>query len=498
MNFFLQSILIVSSIIFLNACGGGSDSGESSANVEQSANQNNDNVEQSANQNNDNNNVEQSTNQNHDYYGYYVDSPIKGIKYECGDKIGFTDVNGKFIFEKGLGCTFFLGNIELRTVNSSFLVKSGVTIRETDTQLGILLQSLDKNHNPDDGIEIPEDIQVKLEQANITSLPSDDDELKEFIDVVDGIIVSEENATNHMMNEKLKTLIVGEMFYFRNIDYITKISFSDTGIWTFKTENSDIQSTGSYIIKDGLVEIYSGTDSLQTWVLKENTNEYIKFDITYGQANYSTERVMYLNRKVPDDELTERIGTYSLIAGKTFYQYCYLENTWSFVPIHFNTDKNITIGNQTKHYRLDPDSNLFIDDETSEIMYPGGGASNGVPNYANKDGIPVYMATEEDYNYYLNQGFGLINYKRGANFCNNKICENPQAPEGVFETVVFQKGKMASASTCNLSFYFSLLEANNEKRNLKDESFIWSDCTNACWMFYNPGESSTFPSYIFD
>ena len=477
----LQSTLIISSIILLNACGGGSSNSGSTSDSQQDTNQNNNNPSNIGSD-----------------YGYYVDAAIKGIKYECGDNIGLTDTEGKFIFEKGLGCTFYLGNIELRTVESSLLKTSGVIIRETDTQLAILLQSLDYNNFPDDGIEIPEDIQAKLEQANITYLPSNNEELKEFINAVGGTLVQEDDAIHHMMNEKLKTLITGKTLYYRNIDYITKISFSDTGDWVFETENYNIEDPCNYVIKNGLIEICSNNKSSQKWILSENTDEYVKFNITYMNNSNTEERVLYFNRKIPDDELTERIGTYPLIAGKTFYQYCYIDNSWSFVPIHFNTDKNITIGKQNKHYRLDPDYNLYINDKTSVIMYPGGGSQDGIPNYTNNNGIYIYMAPEDIYKQLINDNpEGLINYQRGANFCNSINSAWPVAPAGVFDNSVFQSNKLASKDTCSISYYLSVLKSNNKKRTLYDESFVWSDVTNACHMFFN-GDWSTFPVYLFE
>lgn len=79
---------------------------------------------------------------------------IEGVKYECGDAPeGTTDSSGKFIFEKGENCTFYIGDKELRSVSNRVL-EDGVILVETNDANIQLLQTIDNDANPYNGITI--------------------------------------------------------------------------------------------------------------------------------------------------------------------------------------------------------------------------------------------------------------------------------------------------------------------------------------------------------
>ncbi len=85
--------------------------------------------------------------------GYYIDSAIKGVNYQCGNESGITDENGTFTFERGSDCNFTLGGVKLRDINAS-LLEDNITILETNVTIAQLLQTLDSDGNASNGIHI--------------------------------------------------------------------------------------------------------------------------------------------------------------------------------------------------------------------------------------------------------------------------------------------------------------------------------------------------------
>ncbi|WP_456451439.1 hypothetical protein, partial [Hydrogenimonas sp.] len=113
----------------------------------------------------------------------YVDSAVEGVSYRCGGESGTTGQDGTFHFERGKGCTFTLGNITLRTLEANALVDGGV-ILETDPAVGALLQSLDADGDPDNGIQIRGEVVKTLEKEGVLQLPKNDEALSAIIEKV--------------------------------------------------------------------------------------------------------------------------------------------------------------------------------------------------------------------------------------------------------------------------------------------------------------------------
>ena len=85
--------------------------------------------------------------------GYYVDSAVSGITYTCGTEVGTTDDLGLFTFEEGEDCQFTIGDIVLREIKSS-LLEDKITVLENNISVAQLLQTLDSDGDPSNGIDI--------------------------------------------------------------------------------------------------------------------------------------------------------------------------------------------------------------------------------------------------------------------------------------------------------------------------------------------------------
>lgn len=135
--------------------------------------------------------------------GYYVDSPIEGVEYSCGNQSGITDNNGTFTFEEGEACLFTLGEITLREVNASDL-ENNMILFEENLETSRLLQTLDNDGNSSNGIQIAQSVLESIKAGEFTQIPVTDDDLGAFFQELEGIegyegsLVSLQAAQEHL------------------------------------------------------------------------------------------------------------------------------------------------------------------------------------------------------------------------------------------------------------------------------------------------------------
>jgi len=217
--------------------------------------------------------------------GYYVDSAVSGINYKCGSQEGITDANGAFTFEKGKSCAFYLGDIKFRDVASADLV-DGAHVVETDVKVAQLLQTLDTDGNPANGITITPEAVKELSTAVTAdgrdgSLPDTMEELEalsaalEDVDGYAGHAVSADDAKTHLATTQTKELLAGKTFYVVGNDEEGWEEFevhfnNDVTIFTDDEGNEDITITGNRLIFN------DDTDGSYTIVTP--MAEYILFD----------------------------------------------------------------------------------------------------------------------------------------------------------------------------------------------------------------------------
>jgi hypothetical protein len=147
--------------------------------------------------------------------GYYVDSPVVGVDYVCGSQEGRTGSDGKFIYEKGEGCTFSLAGIKLRNVPADSLKEDG-KIFENNTDVARFLQSLDNDGNPDNGIYISDEVRNDLPKSLAENGIDGDvvptggvldgvvDSLHNDVPVFEGSVRTADEVTNHLEETRIK------------------------------------------------------------------------------------------------------------------------------------------------------------------------------------------------------------------------------------------------------------------------------------------------------
>ena len=124
--------------------------------------------------------------------GYYVDSAVEGVNYQCGNERGTTDENGTFTFESGSDCNFTLGRVKLRDINAS-LLEDNITILETNETVAQLLQTLDSDGNASNGIQIPKVAESVLDET----IPSLDDLDQDLLEVIHDRLKTEDSNEYH-------------------------------------------------------------------------------------------------------------------------------------------------------------------------------------------------------------------------------------------------------------------------------------------------------------
>jgi hypothetical protein len=152
--------------------------------------------------------------------GYFIDAPVANCEYTTtSGKSGKTDTHGKFQYKKGDKVKFSIGKLSLGEASPAedglITPKNlGADEAQTTTLLRVL-QALDSDNDPSNGITISEDIikslQAMTKEVNLSKLQSDKaitDLNKDLADLLDEdfdgkIDVSHDDAQKHF-DESLK------------------------------------------------------------------------------------------------------------------------------------------------------------------------------------------------------------------------------------------------------------------------------------------------------
>lgn len=93
--------------------------------------------------------------------GIFVDSPVSGIGYSTATQSGKTNAKGEFSYVAGENITFSIGSLQLPAVLANATITPLDIAKTTDvnnqvvSNILVLLQSLDEDGNPANGISIP-------------------------------------------------------------------------------------------------------------------------------------------------------------------------------------------------------------------------------------------------------------------------------------------------------------------------------------------------------
>lgn len=96
--------------------------------------------------------------------GILLDAPVEGARYVSGSVTGITDANGTFQYEIGDSVRFYVGDILLGEAVGKPMITpvdffNGADINnDTVTNIARFLQTIDEDKNPDNGIQISQNV----------------------------------------------------------------------------------------------------------------------------------------------------------------------------------------------------------------------------------------------------------------------------------------------------------------------------------------------------
>ena len=247
-NIFKISTLSIITILALSSCGGGSSTSSNDSTTPMVADTGS--------------NVKQ---------GYFVDSGVEGLDYNAtpSGKTGVTDENGSFDYVDGDIVRFSVGNLELGEaepaedglVTPKNIIPDDIISEEDKVEAeGLMLrvlQSIDADNNPENGIEIPKDIREEFTKPEFKpTLLSDFNEegiiglhprMKALIDENgDGIIdVDLDKAIIHHDDSKNKWVNgekPGVTPAVPNVDTTTDTEVDDSDVETPDVETPDVDA----------------------------------------------------------------------------------------------------------------------------------------------------------------------------------------------------------------------------------------------------------------
>jgi hypothetical protein len=273
----LVSLSAITAMIVLSSCGGGSSSTDTSGDTTT-------------------------------YTGYLVDSAVAGATYQCGDKNGTTDNEGKFECSS-LPVSFSVGGIELGqisklTTDNKIFPQDLAGVDRDDTnnsdvlKMAMILQSLDSDNNASNGISISQEQSAKFkEPINLKSLELE--VIKEMMMAQDDALVfkGEEEVKAHLKasvaNVKeiaattaLATLLNGKTLYGDNDQYLFSVNGDVVTIkWeTLVGANLGDTGGGTWKIEGNKLVGLTG-DGVETNLdLVEATDAYIAFKLSNGEV----------------------------------------------------------------------------------------------------------------------------------------------------------------------------------------------------------------------
>lgn len=151
--------------------------------------------------------------------GQFIDSPVEGLTYSTPTQSGISDKNGSFRYKDGEVITFAIGALTIgQAVGSDIVTPLDLVEEAIDynhrkvLNISRLMQSLDCDCNPENGIYLGEEIISAVENLNIDFSISSDDftenealmtllinlESNNYFTGCSSQLVSSENALRHL------------------------------------------------------------------------------------------------------------------------------------------------------------------------------------------------------------------------------------------------------------------------------------------------------------
>lgn len=186
--------------------------------------------------------------------GVFIDSEVEGVKYVTSSGVeGYTNSKGEYKYNDGDEVTFYLGNMDLGSTGAGKL--TSVFDLPNSTKVATLLQLLDKDGNPNNGINISDEdykifknVNFELKEVDV----QDSSFRKKFKDTMGFDIQTDSESINNHAVESLKDELVhrydSDLFKYLNEEFdVSGIigASSDTNTIYGKNPNNNLTTYNS-------------------------------------------------------------------------------------------------------------------------------------------------------------------------------------------------------------------------------------------------------------
>jgi len=192
--------------------------------------------------------------------GILLDSPIEGIKYESSTHSGITNLSGEFTFNPSENVSFYIGDVLIAEISPENIVTPLLLMSDSDPKSEVvlnfirLIQTLDDDNNPDNGIKITSDIAQKVTTSvgsgtlnfQVTNDEFENSTIVQNIltSTENSVLVSKESAYAHLIQSLNAESSISTVYAFNsgfsfNNEYAQSVIFHqvrDDGI-IFETKN---------------------------------------------------------------------------------------------------------------------------------------------------------------------------------------------------------------------------------------------------------------------
>jgi len=285
--------------------------------------------------------------------GVFLDSAVKGLSYKTDTQSGITDENGTLKYMAGEEVTLSIGGIELppfvaRPIMTPFDVfnTNGISDKEV-VNLAILLQSLDSDQNPENGIDIPSDALNNtidtVDFSQETSLFMLNDDIVSLVTSTVALatgLVSPIEATKHLAQTlgdegqlnifdpteytnliEGNTTTFGEFYYYYGTDgYRYTNQVSPVGVTPWYKEDSgalcENSITFGLLCADTLNVLITNVEGSDTYIYTDNNGVY-PFNIIQGDSLNLSDNITVFNPVEYTDLIIGNTTTY----GEFSYYY---------------------------------------------------------------------------------------------------------------------------------------------------------------------------------
>lgn len=199
--------------------------------------------------------------------GIFIDSPVYNIGYRTESQNGVTDRNGAFLYNDGEMVTFFIGDLEFPTVMAQPQV-TPMTLASTNDinnqiviNIARLLQSLDQDGIPSNGIEIAEEASAFAKPINFDVSTTEFENSPDVIYLVENTLITTDTLIS--IEETLEHLntnlsVVGTWLFSDEIGELGGFTlFDDNRFMFFEAEgeepNGMESGTYSYDAQNGTI-----------------------------------------------------------------------------------------------------------------------------------------------------------------------------------------------------------------------------------------------------